>query len=101
MNKAEALYRKGDTAGALDIMNRPSDQRAVRQPFLLWMMQECSMKEALKLYWEGLRRIDQVRFQTFANTWSEKTVTDDFRVLFPIPQQALDSNPNLTQNAGY
>lgn len=54
-----------------------------------------------ELYWEGVRRMDQVRFETFDDTWSEKTVTDKFRVLYPIPQQALDSNPNLVQNPGY
>jgi starch-binding outer membrane protein, SusD/RagB family len=54
-----------------------------------------------ELYWEGVRRTDQIRFETFDDTWSEKTVTDKFRVLYPIPQQALDSNPNLVQNAGY
>jgi len=53
------------------------------------------------LYWEGIRRIDQVRFGTFDDTWSFKTVTEATRVLFPVPQQALDSNPNLSQNAGY
>ncbi len=54
-----------------------------------------------ELYWEGIRRTDQVRFGTCDDTWDEKTVTESFRVLFPIPQQALDSNPNLKQNEGY
>lgn len=54
-----------------------------------------------ELYWEGTRRNDQVRFETWDDTWVEKTVTDKTKVLYPIPQQALDSNPNLVQNAGY
>jgi hypothetical protein len=54
-----------------------------------------------ELYWEGIRRIDQVRFGTFDDTWQDKNVTEAFRVLFPSPQQALDSNPNLKQNEGY
>ena len=54
-----------------------------------------------ELYWEGVRRTDQVRFETWDDIWSEKTSTEKFRVLYPIPQQALDSNPNLVQNAGY
>jgi hypothetical protein len=54
-----------------------------------------------ELYWEGVRRTDQIRFETFDDTWSEKTVTEKTRVLYCIPQQALDSNPNLVQNAGY
>jgi hypothetical protein len=65
-----------------------------------------SMADLLKerrreLYVEGWRRNDQIRFGTFINTWDMKTVTDDFRVLFPIPASAVATNPNLTQNPGY
>ena len=68
-----------------------------------------SMTETMKtkeergreLYWEGYRRVDQVRFGTFDDPWQDKASTDTYRVLYPIPQQALDSNPNLTQNEGY
>ena len=55
-----------------------------------------------ELYWEGLRRIDLIRFGKFNDPWSEKgTNTDKFRVLFTIPQLAVDTNPNLKQNPGY
>lgn len=46
-------------------------------------------------------RAVQIRFGTYTNAWEVKTAQDDFRVLFPIPQQALGSNPNLVQNPGY
>ncbi|MEL7159583.1 MAG: RagB/SusD family nutrient uptake outer membrane protein, partial [Bacteroidota bacterium] len=100
LNKAEAQLRLGDSAGALETINEMRTTRggeALGSIDLNGMLQE----RAFELYWEGLRRIDQVRFETFADTWTEKTVTDPNRVLFPIPQQALDSNPNLQQNAGY
>lgn len=55
-----------------------------------------------ELYWEGLRRIDLIRFGKFNDPWAEKGAnTDPYRVLFSIPQLAIDSNPNLKQNAGY
>ena len=54
-----------------------------------------------ELYWEGWRRNDQIRFGTFTNAWTGKQASDDYRVVFPIPQKALDTNPNFTQNAGY
>jgi hypothetical protein len=54
-----------------------------------------------ELYWEGVRRTDQIRFGTFTTPWHEKSSTESHRVLFPIPQQAIDSNPNLKQNKGY
>jgi starch-binding outer membrane protein, SusD/RagB family len=100
LTKAEALMRKGDTAGALTLVNQ---LRAKRGADALGNLDEASMldERGRELYWEGFRRIDQVRFGTFDDVWSEKTVTEAFRVLYPVPQQALDSNPNLTQNDGY
>ena len=100
LTKAEALMRKGDTGAALALVN---DLRAKRGASALSNLDEAAMldERGRELYWEGFRRIDQVRFGTFDDTWHEKTVTEPFRVLYPVPQQALDSNPNLTQNAGY
>lgn len=97
--KSEALMRKND-ASALAHVNT---LRAVRGASPLTTLDEAKMldERGRELYWEGIRRIDQIRFGTFDDTWSFKTVTDGSRVLFPIPQQALDSNPNLSQNAGY
>lgn len=46
------------------------------------------------------QRARQIRFGTFSDTWELKAVQDDFRVWFPIPQNAL-GNPNLVQNDGY
>ncbi len=100
LNKAEAMMRKGDSAGALALVNQ---LRAKRGADALGSLDETAMldERGRELYWEGHRRIDQVRFGTFAGTWHEKTVTEPFRVLYPVPQQALDSNPNLKQNDGY
>lgn len=104
MNKAEALFRMGDTNGALAVIN---EMRTARGGSEMTSLDETSLlaERARELYWEGLRRTDQVRFGTFAgpsSTWTGKEgASDATRVLFPIPQQALDSNPNLEQNAGY
>ncbi len=100
MNKAEALFRKGDTDGALTLIN---ELREARGASTISSLSEASLldERGFETYWEALRRIDQIRFGTFVDTWHEKTVTEEFRVLFPIPQQALDSNPNLSQNPGY
>jgi starch-binding outer membrane protein, SusD/RagB family len=55
-----------------------------------------------ELYWEGHRRIDLIRFGKFNDSWDEKgEVADPNRVLFCIPQLAIDTNPNLVQNSGY
>lgn len=101
LNKAEAIFRGGTSAqSALDVIN---ELREARGASSLSSVDEATLldERGRELYWEGLRRVDQVRFGTFTDTWSEKTVTEPHRVLFPIPQQALDSNPNLQQNPGY
>ncbi|WP_460933731.1 RagB/SusD family nutrient uptake outer membrane protein [Spirosoma humi] len=56
-----------------------------------------------ELYWEGWRRSDQIRFGVFTNPVDQRpTKSPDTAVLFPFPQQAIDSNPNLQpQNTGY
>ena len=98
--KAEALYRSGNTAEALAVVN---ELRANRGASTLAALDEATLldERGRELYWEGIRRVDQIRFGTFTSTWQDKDNTEPFRVLFPIPQQALDSNPNLVQNPGY
>lgn len=99
--KAEAILRGGTSnVTALDMVNT---LRTSRGATTLGSLNEAAMldERGRELYWEGIRRTDQVRFGTWDDTWSFKTVTESFRVLFPIPQQALDSNPNLKQNDGY
>jgi hypothetical protein len=94
------MLRSGDAAGALAMVN---ELRAKRGASPLAVLDEATMldERGRELYWEGIRRVDQIRFGTFTSTWEEKETTDPYRVLFPIPQQALDSNPNLVQNPGY
>ena len=55
-----------------------------------------------ELAWEGWGRQDMIRFGTFLNPipgWRPNALPS-FRLLFPIPQTAIDANPNLTQNPG-
>lgn len=98
--KVEALFRSGNTGEALTLVN---ELRANRGASPLASLDEATLldERGRELYWEGIRRVDQIRFGTFDDIWHEKTNTEPFRVLYPIPQQALDSNPNLVQNPGY
>ena len=63
-----------------------------------------------ELHWEGQRRTDLVRYNYFTTNnylWPFKgditngTSVDDFRNVYPIPENVLSTNPNLTQNVGY
>jgi hypothetical protein len=63
-----------------------------------------------ELHWEGQRRTDLVRYNYFTTNnylWPFKgditngVSVDGFRNVYPIPENVLSTNPNLTQNAGY
>ena len=54
-----------------------------------------------ELYWESGRRTDLIRFGVFGQLWQYKPADDPKYLVFPIPNQALAANPNLTQNPGY
>lgn len=100
--KAEALWRKGDSGPALAMLNQlrntrgSGDQNAISADGI-----ELLNERGFEFYWEGWRRNDLIRFQKFTQPWTAKPQSPDHVVLFPIPQQALDTNPNLSQNPGY
>jgi hypothetical protein len=67
-------------------------------------------ERARELYWEGHRRTDLIRFNSFSNSdyvwpWKggvkEGISTDDKYDLYPIPADDLGANPSLKQNQGY
>lgn len=48
------------------------------------------------------RRQDLIRFGVFTNkSWFSHVPNGDHRIIFAIPQSAMDANPNLSQNPGY
>jgi hypothetical protein len=98
--KAEALLRKGDAGSALDIVN---EIRTKRGAGALSSLDEQALldERGRELYWEGHRRQDLIRFGKFLDSWNEKPASGPERLLFPIPNQALATNPNLKQNPGY
>lgn len=101
--KAEAILRggtatKGETAQSIIDELRMARKASIISANIGMMLDE----RGREFYWEGIRRTDQIRFETFTKTtWEGKDLMDDHKVLFPIPQLAMDSNPNLEQNPGY
>ncbi len=52
--------------------------------------------------WEGYTRRDMIRFGIFTTkSWLSHKPMGDYRSLYPIPQEALNSNPKLVQNPAY
>jgi len=51
---------------------------------------------------EGHRRQDLIRFGVFTTkSWSSHSPNGSHRTIFPIPQDEINKNTNLTQNPGY
>lgn len=99
--KAEALMRSGGSATAL-----VNELRALREATPLGNVGEAEMlaERGRELYVEFWRRNDLIRFGQFTRDWEFKSpdaVGAEFRNLYPIPVNALLSNPNLVQNPGY
>lgn len=102
--KAEAILRGGtDAQGqtALAIVNNLRTTRKASNLSTL-ALDGVLAERGRELYWEGWRRSDQIRFGTFLNPVDQRPTTSPATaVLFVLPQQAVDSNPNLKQNPGY
>ncbi|MFH4969429.1 RagB/SusD family nutrient uptake outer membrane protein [Gaetbulibacter sp. M240] len=96
--KAEAMMRSGD-----DVTQMVNDLRVLRKAQPLGSVTEDDMlaERGRELYDEHVRRMDLIRFNKFATPWELKESTDETRSLFPIPTNAILSNPNLVQNPGY
>jgi hypothetical protein len=48
-----------------------------------------------EMFCEGHRRQDLIRFKKFNDPWWEKKASSTDQSTFPIPQWAIDANPNL------
>jgi hypothetical protein len=104
--KAECLVRlETDNTEATRLVNELR-KRAFTDPAKLKTsvtLDDIRLERRFELAWENWGRQDMIRFGTFLNPipgWRPLALPE-FRLLFPIPQTAIDANPNLTQNPGY
>ena len=98
--KAEAAWRQGNSAVALQFVNQVRE-RANVAPLTAIDPDILLAERGRELFAEGHRRSDLIRFGKYNDAWWEKAQSAPFRNLFPIPENQLQANPNLTQNPGY
>ena len=104
LNKAEALYRLGQTGAANTEVNKLRTRAGVTP---LALTEGTLLAErGRELFQESLRRTDLIRFGAWGNAWAFKPAHNDpNKNLMPIPNaaiQATSSTANkLTQNPGY
>ena len=101
--KAEAQLR-GATGGAANALTIVNTIRANRGASTLVSLSAANLldERQREFYWDGWRRMDQIRFGTFLAARTLKPAASDPKYLYyPIPTGALAVNPNLSQNPGY
>lgn len=101
--KAEAILRGATGGDATALVN---ELRVLREATPLGSVTESDLlaERGRELYSEYIRRTDMIRFGQFTRDWEFKapeSVGDATKEIFPIPTNALLSNPNLVQNPGY
>ncbi|MEO8193698.1 MAG: RagB/SusD family nutrient uptake outer membrane protein [Gemmatimonadales bacterium] len=107
--KAEALNELGQTAAAVGLVNTIrarvfNPTKPVSAGISQADLRTVIMNERLfELTVEGKRRQDLIRFGRFTSgTWfNNLQARDPYRILMPIPQTQIETNPLLVQNAGY
>ena len=106
--KAEALNELGRTPEAILQLNLVrarafSPAQRIAASLTQAQLRDVIFDERLfELLGEGKRRQDLIRKGTYTSgTWFGKGVTPAYKILLPIPQQQINTNPKLVQNPGY
>ncbi|WP_194776460.1 RagB/SusD family nutrient uptake outer membrane protein [Pararhodonellum marinum] len=98
--KAEAAWRQGNNAVALQFVNQVRERANV--PNLTTLDANTLLAErGREMFAEGWRRSDLIRFGRFNQPWWEKGTSQPFRNIFPIPLNVIQANPIYQQNPGY
>lgn len=90
--KAEAMIMQGKNGDEYVNMIR---ERAGLEPWVGVTLDQLLEERGREMFWEAHRRQDLIRFNKFNEAWWEKPASTSDRKIFPIPQWAIDANPNL------
>lgn len=90
--KAEAEIQQGKNG---DLWVNQVRNRAGLQDWNGTTLEMLLEERGREMFCEGHRRQDLIRFGKFGNAWWEKAANGADRQTFPIPQWAIDANPNL------
>jgi hypothetical protein len=103
--KAEALLRLGqNNAEATRLINtiRERGYGNADHNYTAATLDDLYLERRLELAWENYTRQDMIRFGTFLEpAYLRPDRSPEYRLLFPIPQEAWETNNKLVQNPGY
>lgn len=100
--RAEALWHLDNgSAEALDLVNQVR-ARADMAPYAALTPEDLLAERGREMFQESYRRQDLIRFGQYNATRTFKPDSEpDCYEFFPIPQNQINSNPNLEQNPCY
>lgn len=110
LSRAEALNEiEGPNQESIDLINEVRERAGLDGIELTDFASKEELRDhifderAWEFYEEAHRRTDLIRKGEFVESAEERGVSNasEYRVLYPIPQPALDANPELEQNPGY
>jgi len=90
--KAEAMIRQGENG---DQYVNEIRRRAGVSEWTGATLDQILEERGREMFMEGHRRQDLIRFGKYNDSWWEKDASGSDRNVFPIPQWAIDANPNL------
>lgn len=106
--KAEALLRSGGSVAEATSLVNEIRTRAYKSPeknYETVDLEKIALERKFELAWEGWSRQDDIRFGTFEiPMWKAskcERAKGEHLKLFPISQDAWQTNPKLVQNPGY
>lgn len=102
--KAEAILRGGAATSGhtpLSLVNMVRSNRTTSSAWTSVTLDDLYAERAREFTWECWRRNDMIRFGKYENAYGFKSNADTYRRIFPIPTQAMNTNPKLVQNPGY
>jgi hypothetical protein len=102
--KAEAILRGGAATSGhtpLSLVNMVRSNRTTSPAWTSVTLDDLYAERAREFTWECWRRNDMIRFGKYENVYGFKNNADSYRRIFPIPTQAMNTNPKLVQNPGY
>ncbi len=109
LSRAEALNElNGPNEVSISLINQIRERAGLSDIRLADYSDKAKLREHIlderkwEFWYEGKRRDDLIRTGQYITKARERSVNaKDTHVRFPIPQSAIDSNPNLEQNPGY
>lgn len=101
--RCEAAFRKGDMTVAVADINTVRKARGMAGYTANTLTLEKIYNErGFEFYWDGpSRRDDMIRFNHYCEARYNKTESETYKILLPIPQTAIEANSEIGQNTGY